>query len=332
MTSGPTEPNSTGESPGTRLLRPNLGGVEAEQVADPGGKGGPGAEKTRSLAGDAMRDLRRNPVFIIAGGIIFVLLLMAVFPSLFTNADPRYCSLEFSRQAPGDGSLLGYDLQGCDIYARTIYGARASIMVGVLTTTFVVVFGSLIGMTAGYYGGWIDSLLSRFIDIFFGIPLLLGAIIVLATFPSGSDTPQLVTIAKVALALGVLGWTSVARIMRSTVIQVKHADYVHAARGLGGGTRRILVRHVLPNAMAPVIVYGTITLGVFIAVEATLSFLGIGLQPPVISWGIAINNAQDYVRQSPHMLLIPSAFLSVTVLAFIMLGDAVRDAFDPKLR
>lgn len=292
----------------------------------------PKGEKPRSLAGDAWHDLRRNPIFIISAIIIAVLTVMAIWPSLFTSKDPTFCSLEFSRQGPSSGAIFGYDLQGCDVYARTIYGARASILVGVFTTIVVVIIGTLVGMLAGFYGGWSDSVLSRFTDIFFGIPLLLGAIVVLATFPSAVGTSQWETIGKVVLALGILGWTSVARIMRSTVIQVKHADYVQAARALGGNTRRLLSRHVLPNAMAPVTVYATIALGTFIAIEATLSFLGIGLQPPVISWGIAISEAQTYIRQSPHMLLFPSAFLSVTVLAFIMLGDAVRDALDPKLR
>jgi oligopeptide transport system permease protein len=148
--------------------------------------------------------------------------------------------------------------------------------------------------------------------------------LVLASFPSGPGTPKWQTMGKVSVALAVLGWTSLARIMRSTVVQVKHADYVNAARALGGGASRILRRHVVPNALAPVIVYATIVLGIFISAEATLSYLGIGLQPPVDAAGL--------VRQSPHMLLFPAAFLSVTVLAFIMMGDAVRDAFDPRLR
>lgn len=330
MTSSSNEPTFPDGSSGAQTVRGDEGAAGPEGGAPESGD--PEAqEKTRSLAGDAWRDLRRNPIFIISGVIIFVLLVMAAVPSLFTNADPRFCDLANSRKGPGDGALFGFDLQGCDVYARTIYGARASILVGVLTTVVVCLIGGTIGLFAGYYGGWVDALLSRFTDIFFGIPLLLGAIIVLATFP-GSGGSEWLTMGKVVLALGVLGWTSVTRIMRSTAIQVKHSDYVQAVRALGGGTGRILLRHVLPNAMAPVIVYATITLGVFIAVEATLSFLGIGLQPPVISWGTAINSAQDYIRQSPHMLLIPSAFLSVTVLAFIMLGDAVRDAFDPKLR
>jgi oligopeptide transport system permease protein len=264
--------------------------------------------------------------------IIFMLVLMAAFPGWFTAKSPTFCDLNLSRGGPSSEAWFGYDVQGCDVYARTIYGARASILVGVFTTLSVVLIGGLVGMLAGFYGGWVDSVLSRITEIFFGIPLLLGGIVVLLSFPSGANTPEWQTIAKVVLTLGVLGWTSLARIMRSTVVQVKHADYVMAARGLGGKAPRILRQHVLPNAVAPVIVYATIVLGVFIVIEATLSYLGIGLQPPVVSWGVAINQATEFARQSPHMLLFPGVFLSVTVLAFIMLGDAVRDALDPKLR
>ncbi|PZF83513.1 ABC transporter permease [Jiangella anatolica] len=294
--------------------------------------GGHAASTPHSLAGDAWRDLRRSPVFLISAAIIVVLVAMAAAPGLFTSTDPEACDLAFSRQPPSASAWFGYDLQGCDMYARTVYGARASILVGVLTTIGIAVVGSVIGMIAGYHGGWLDTLLSRVTDMFFAVPMLLGAIIVLATFPSTVQTPAWQTIGKVVLALGVLGWTTVARLMRSTVIQVKQAEYVQAARGLGAGSRRVLLRHVLPNAVAPVVVYSTIILGVFVVLEATLSFLGIGLRPPVISWGIAISEARAYIRQSPHMLLFPGAFLSVTVLAFIMLGDAVRDAFDPRLR
>jgi oligopeptide transport system permease protein len=294
--------------------------------------GGHAAATPRTLAGDAWHDLRRSPLFLVSGAVILVLIAMAVAPGLFTSTDPRACDLSNSRLPPSGSAWFGYDLQGCDMYARTIYGARASILVGILTTVGIAVVGSLVGMFAGYHGGRLDTLLSRVTDMFFAVPMLLGAIIVLATFPSAVDTPAWQTIGKVVLALGALGWTTVARLMRSTVIQVKQADFVQAARGLGAGSRRILLRHIVPNAMAPVIVYSTIILGVFVVLEATLSFLGIGLQAPVISWGIAISEARAYIRQSPHMLLFPSAFLSVTVLAFIMLGDAVRDAFDPKLR
>ena len=290
------------------------------------------ASKPRSLLVDAWHDLRRSPVFIASAVVIAVLVAMAAFPGLFTSASPTYCDLTFSRQGPSASAWFGYDVQGCDVYARTIYGARASILVGVLSTLGIVLIGALIGMFAGFYGGWVDAVLSRFLEIFYGIPFLLGGILVLSSFPSGAGTPQWVTIGKVSLALAVLGWTALARIMRSTVLQVRHAEYVQAARGLGASGARLLRRHVLPNAMASVIVYATIILGVLIATEATLSYLGIGLQPPVVSWGVDISHATTYIRQSPHMLLFPATFLSVTVLAFIMLGDAVRDALDPKLR
>lgn len=292
----------------------------------------PVVDKPRSLTSDAWHDLRRNPIFIVSAIVIVVLVVMAIAPGLFTGKDPRACDLNLSRLPPGGDAWFGYDIQGCDVYTRTIYGARASIIVGVVTTIFVAVLGGLIGMFAGFYGGFIDSVLSRTTDIFFGIPLLLGGILVLASFPSGPGTPRWQTIFKVCIAMALLGWPSLARIMRSTVIQVKHADYVNAARALGGNAGRILRLHIVPNALAPVIVYATIVLGIFISVEATLSYLGIGLQPPVISWGVAINDAAGLIRQSPHMLLFPAAFLSITVLAFIMLGDAVRDAFDPRLR
>lgn len=281
---------------------------------------------------DIWASLRHNPAFYVAAAIIVTLVVMAVAPGLFTGKDPAYCDLEFSRRGPSGGAYFGYNLQGCDLYARIVYGARASIIVGVCATAAVVAIGSVVGMLAGYFGGWVDALLSRLTDVFFGIPLLLGALVVLVAFPSGPATPAWQTTGKVVLALAVLGWTAVARIMRAAVIQVKHADYVLAARSLGGGHRRVLLRHVLPNAMAPVLVWAAIAVGTFVAVEATLSFIGIGLQPPVVSWGIEIADAQAIFRQSPHMLLFPSAFLSVTVLSFVLLGDAVREALDPRTR
>ena len=294
-----------------------------------------GDDKPRSLGRDAIASLRRNPVFLVAGSLIFLLLLMAAFPSLFTSqtlSSPA-ADLAKSRQAPSGGAWFGYDLQGRDIYTRTIYGARASIIVGVLATLGTLVVGSLMGVVAGFAGGWVDSLVSRLTDVFFAIPLLLGAILIVFSFPLPAEQPSSVLIVgRVVLALVILGWTGVARIMRSSVIQVKNTDYVLAARALGAGNVRIVISHVLPNALAPVIVVSTISLGGYIGAEATLSFLGIGLQAPVVSWGGAISEARNYIRQSPHILLFPSLFLSMTVLSFIMLGDAVRDALDPKLQ
>lgn len=279
----------------------------------------------RSLWTDAWLDLRHNPYFIVAAVMILLLLLVAIVPGLFTSNDPTQCTLSNSRKGPTSGHPFGFTLQGCDVYARTIYGARASITVGVFVTVAASLLGGTVGVMAGYFGGWIDSILSRITDIFYALPLLLGAIVFLSAFPNRN-------VWTVVGALAVLGWTQIARISRGAVIEVKEADYVVAARALGASSRRIIMRHVLPNAIAPIIVVATISLGIYIVAEATLSFLGIGLPPNVISWGNDISSAQPYVRVAPHMLLFPAGALSIAVLTFIMLGDAVRDALDPKLR
>jgi peptide/nickel transport system permease protein/oligopeptide transport system permease protein len=184
-------------------------------------------------------------------------------------------------------------------------------------------------MFAGYMGGWSDAVLSRLIDIILGIPLLLAAIVVMGRVGTGNERARALA---VILVLGGLGWTTAARVIRSSVITAKQQDYVHAARTLGAGNGRIMWRHILPNSLAPVLVVITIALGSFIAAEATLSFLGIGLLPPTISWGIDIDTGRLHMRESAAPLVVPSIFLALTVLAFIMLGDAIRDAFDPKLR
>ncbi|MFF3008094.1 ABC transporter permease [Kitasatospora sp. NPDC057940] len=288
-------------------------------------------EEARSLWGDAWRDLRRRPIFLISAVLILLLVVMAIFPWAFTDADPRKADLihDYLRRPNwtdffGAG-WFGYDGQGRSIYARVVYGARASITVGICVTLAVTVLGGLAGMVAGYFGGAVDAVISRITDIFFGLPLLLGALVLLNAFTTR-------TVWSVVIALAFLGWTQIARVMRGAVLTVKQSDYVVAGRALGAGTGRLMFRHILPNAIAPVIVVATIALGGYIATEATLSFLGIGLQDPTISWGIDISSAQKVIRTAPYVLFFPAVALSVTVLAFIMLGDAVRDALDPKLR
>jgi oligopeptide transport system permease protein len=287
---------------------------------------------SRSLASDAWRQLKKNPIFWVSVFLITLFVVMAAVPQLFTSTDPTEAVLKDARMRPSSEAWFGRDIQGYDIYARTIYGARASILVGVFTTIGTVILGSLLGIMAGFYGGWGDTLISRITDVFLAIPLLLGGILFMSTFPNDANSAYLVVVFKVVLALTILGWPGLTRLMRSSVLQVKPNDYVQAARALGASPWRIIRSHILPNAMAPVIVVATINLGVYISVEATLSFLGIGLTPPAISWGVSISDALVALRTTPHILLFPSLFLSLTVLAFIMLGDAVRDAFDPKTR
>ncbi|GGR84794.1 ABC transporter permease [Micromonospora fulviviridis] len=286
-------------------------------------------QRARSLAGDAWRDLRRNPIFWVSLALVVLAAAMAAVPSLFTANDPRDCLLSRQHAGPSGGAIFGYDFQGCDVYARAVYGTRASLLVGALAALATGVIALVVGMLAGYFGGWVDAVLSRVIDIVLGIPLLLAAIVLLKRLSTSSDNVRLFA---VIFVLAVLGWTTAARVIRSSVITAKEQDYVSAARMLGARNGRIMWRHILPNALAPAIVVLTIALGSFIAAEATLSFLGIGLKAPTISWGQDIDTGRIHMRESATPLIVPSAFLALTVLAFIMLGDAIRDAFDPKLR
>lgn len=303
------------------------------EATDQAGALGSGARgKPRSLGRDAWEQLRRRPLFIVSAILITIFLLMAVFPRLFTAKDPRDCDLLRSRQLPSSEAWFGYDSLGCDVLANTVYGARSSIVVGLATTIMVALLGGFLGTIAGFYGGKTDSILSRTADVFFGIPFLLGALLVLTTFPSDTDTPEWQTIGKVVAALTILGWPTYLRLMRSSVVQVRSSDFVLAARSLGASSGKLMRRHVVPNSISPVIAVATISLGGFIVAEASLSFLGIGLQPPVISWGSQISQAVPWIRVAPHMLFFPALFLSFCVLSFMMLGDAVKDALDPKLR
>ncbi|MGF1647241.1 MAG: ABC transporter permease [Kineosporiaceae bacterium] len=285
----------------------------------------PPAGRSASLWSDAARELARSPLFLGSAFIALVMIVMAIAPGLFTNADPRACNLSNSLERPSADAWFGYDLQGCDYYARTVYGARASIAIGFLASAAATVIGVVLGSLAGYYGGWFDALFARLADVFFAIPTILGGLVLLSALGSRG-------IWQVALVLVVLAWPVILRLMRSQVLSVKQQDYVQAARALGAGDLRILTRHILPNGVAPVIVYATIFVGVVIGAEATLSFLGVGLQLPAISWGLMLSVAQDRILQAPHLLLFPGLFLSVTVLAFLVMGDQLRDALDPKLR
>ena len=290
------------------------------------------ADRPRSLASDAWHDLRRKPMFLVSSGLIVILLVLAAFPQLFTSVDPNAGDLARSRQPPSGQAWFGYDLLGRDVYARTIYGTRVSIVVGVLATSLTVLIGGVVGILAGYYGGRLDGWLSRIADVFLGLPFVLGGIVILSTFRETVGGGVVGITALVVLTMSMLQWPISMRIMRSAAIAARDQDYVRAARALGASPLRVIRRHMLPNCLAPVLVYATIALGAFIGVEATLSFLGVGLRDPVVSWGVMISEARDCLRVAPFLLLFPAAFLAVTVLAFVMLGDAVREAFDPKGR
>lgn len=300
------------------LDQPPPGGVTGEEAAQ---------QPEAGLWGDAWRQLIRKPMFVIPSIFVLLMASMAVVPFLWTSRDPLACTVSggLSRNSPSAEHWFGTSILGCDYYAQAIYGARNSLLIALFGAIGVVLIGGVVGMLAGFFGGWTDAILSRVTDIFLGLPFLLGAIVFLTVLKTRNPW-------TIAAALIILGWTVIARIMRGSVIAAKHLDYVQAARALGARRSRLMFRHILPNAVAPVVVYATILLGLFVSAEATLTFLGVGLQPPSVSWGIMITQHDGYYHEDPFLLLIPVGFVLGTVLSFILIGDALRDALDPRLR
>lgn len=274
---------------------------------------------------DTWRRLRGRPKFVGAAVLIVAIVAVAAVPSLFTGADPAYADPSQSLLPASRAHWFGTDLQGHDVYARTIYGARASVTVGLGAALIVFVVGGALGALAGFYGGWLDAVISRVTDVFFALPLLLAAIVLMQVLHHR-------TVWTVIAILALFGWPQVARIARGEVLAVRASDYVLAAKALGMSRFQILLRHAVPNALGPVIAMATIALGSFIVTEATLSYLGVGLPTSVVSWGGDINLAQTRLRAGSPILFYPAGALAVTVLAFMMLGDALRDALDPASR
>ena len=287
---------------------------------------GEGSAGAGSLWRDAWHELRRRVVFWFSMGVLLLAVAMALFPGLFASFGPNQnCDIRKFRQPPSDGAPFGYDIQGCDYWSQVVHGARASILIGIAVTVFALLISIVLGMLAGYYGGWIDAVISRVADVFFGIPFVLGATVILIAFPGHGMWAM-------TLVLVMLGWTTMTRLMRAQVIAVREMDYVTAARMLGASDLRIMIKHILPNAVAPVVVLAMLNVGNVISGEATLDFLGVGLSYPDVSWGLQLNAARAYFAESPHLLIFPGLFLTATVLGFLLLGDVVRDALDPRLR
>lgn len=284
-------------------------------------------EKPSNLWIDAWRDMRKRPMFYISGVLILLVALVAMFPGWFTNVSPdSNCLLANSNAGPTAGHPLGFTRQGCDVYSRIIHGTSTSLSVGIIVTIMTAVLGIFFGAFAGFYGGWVDSLLSRAGDIFFSIPYILAAVVIMSVFSKNRD------VFVISMAIGIFAWPSTARVLRAEILRVKNADFVMASTAIGVTRLRILWRHVIPNSIAPVIAVTTISLAAAIVAEATLSFLGVGLPPTFMSWGNDISQAQGDLRTAPQTLIWPSLALSITVLAFIMMGEVIRDALDPKAR
>lgn len=283
--------------------------------------------KKQNLWTDAWDDMRRRPMFWISSVVILLVLVVSLFPTLFTQVDPRACALSFSNQGPAAGHPLGFNKQGCDIYSRIIHGTSTSVSVGLVVILMTFVIGTIMGALSGYFGGLTDTIISRVGDIFFSIPYILAAVVVMSVM---SDHRNVFVI---SIAIGGFAWPVTARILRAEIFRVKNSDFVMASQALGLSGMKTLWKHVMPNSIAPVIVVTTLSLSSAIVAEAVLSFLGVGLPTAqFMSWGNDISAAQSDLRTRPENLIYPSIALSLTVLAFIMLGEVVRDALDPKAR
>ncbi|WP_345803110.1 ABC transporter permease [Microbacterium sp. AZCO] len=283
--------------------------------------------KPTSMWSDAWRDLRKRPTFWLALLVVFIVLLMAIWPTLFTQTPPNSdCQLSNSNAGPAEGHPLGFTFQGCDIWSRIVWGSRTSLSVGIIAMVIGSSIGLVMGAFAGFYGGWLDSLLSRVGDIFFSIPYILAAVVVMTVFS------QYRNVFTLAFAIGGFAWASTARVVRAEVLRVRQSDFVTSSRALGRSRFGTLLAHVVPNSIAPLLVISTLSLAAAIVAEATLAFLGVGLGGNTMSWGNDISQAQQSLRVAPMALIWPSLALTITVLAFILLGELIRDALDPRAR
>ena len=269
-----------------------------------------------------VRRLGRRKTTLFGGAVVAIFLVLALFAPLLAPYDPIAGNWSLVRKAPSAAHWLGTDELGRDILARIIWGARASLSAGCVSVGLALAIGVPIGLAAGYAGGWVEGLLMRLTDAMLAIPFLILAI-ALATFLGPNLTNAM-------MAIGISATPVFVRLTRGQVIAAKVEDYVEAARALGNPPFRIAVRHILPNVLPPILVQATLTIAAAIIAEASLSFLGLGQQPPLPSWGSMLNVAKGFLNQAPWMAVSPGLAIFVVVLAFNMLGDGLRDALDPR--
>jgi peptide/nickel transport system permease protein len=276
------------------------------------------------VAHDAWQHLRRNRLALVGLGIVLLLLVGAAGAPWLAPKDPAKQSLIEKRTRPGGKYLLGADEFGRDILSRVIHGSRVALFVGFVSVTIALGAGLCLGCMAGLAGGWVDAVVMRMVEVLLAFPYLLLAIAVVSALGTG--------MVNTTIAVGIWGVPSFTRIVRSGVLGLAESEYVRAARALGSSTSRIVRRHLLPNVLPMVIVYGTLFMANAILVEAALSFLGLGVQPPTPSWGLMVSTGRDFLLVAPHVATIPGLAIMVAVLGFNLLGDGIRDALDPRLR
>jgi oligopeptide transport system permease protein len=282
------------------------------------------ARPHHTLWGDAFVRLRRNKLALAGGAFILVLTLAATFAPIITPYAFDKQNLDDILAGPGAKHWLGADQLGRDVFSRLLYGARTSLSVGIFTQLIVLAVGLPIGAFAGYAGGRIDNFLMRFVDVMYAFPDIL-LIILLRSILGGS-------IYMIFLAIGLVSWVGVSRLVRGQMLSLKERDFVNAARAMGGTGAYITARHLLPNSLGPVIVAVTFNIPRAIFAEAALSYIGIGVPPPTPSWGTMIRDGYDVIFAAPHLIVVPAIAIGLLMLAFTFLGDGLRDALDPRLR
>lgn len=304
--------------------------------AGPTGGGEPAAKiEGRSTFQLAWARFKRDKVAIGALVVIVVIILCAIFAPVFADLTGHGVNEQFRQtgltpdglgKAPSGTFLLGTDDQGRDILVRIMYGARISLFIGVLVTLITVAIGAVLGLAAGYLGGWVDTLIARVIDVVLSLPYLVFAVsLVSIGFLGGPGMPIIIFV------IAVFSWAAIARVVRGQVLSIREKEYIEAARSLGASSWRIMFVDILPNVVAQLIVYATLLIPIVIIFEAGLSYLGLGIPPPTADWGQMIAESQTYYQQSWWFLVFPSVALIITTLAFNIFGDGVRDALDPRL-
>ncbi|CAN5294966.1 MAG: ABC transporter permease [Chloroflexia bacterium] len=282
------------------------------------------AKPARSQTRIVWDNFRRSKLAIVGGAVVLLLYLMAIFAPQLAPHPYEQLNPGAALQAPGSEYLLGTDRQTRDVLSRILVGSRVSLSVGFVAVAILMTIGVTIGALSGYFGGWIDNFFMRFVDIMLAIPQLLLLLLAVALFRPGLWTTMLV--------IGFTSWPPTARIVRSQFLSIKNQDFVLAARASGAGATRIMTRHLLPNALAIIIVQATLWLSFAILLESALSFLGLGVQPPEPTWGGMLADGRRNMREAYWLTTFPGVAIFVTVLAFNLLGDGLRDAFDPRMR
>jgi len=278
----------------------------------------------RPLRKDIWKRFKRNRLAMVGLVILIVLVVTAIFaPLIAPSSITQRFSGEF-REGPSTRHYFGTDTIGRDVFSRVVFGSRVSLKIGIVATSIALVIGLLLGAISGFFGGIVDTLIMRLTDVFLAIPYIVLAVAIASVLGHSVNT--------VILVLGFTGWLSICRIVRSSFLSLKQLEYVEAATALGYSKWRVMFRHILPNALQPIIVYGTIAVGGVILAESALSFLGVGPTDPTPAWGLMVKDGKSLLAVAPHLLFFPGMAIFITVLAFVFIGDGLRDALDPKLK